>query len=335
MITDARVLQPDFVPAEIKHRSAELTHITNTLLPLLSNTGHPQPSFLYGPSGAGKTCIARYTLNKLREEAVNVTTQYVNCWEDYSRFKTLYRILEGIDRTFDVHRQSTPQDALLDRIKAYDGGPYVVILDEVDQLEDKDLLYNLHRVPHLTLILIANRTEEVFELLDTRVLSRLQDCIQIRFSRYDTSELTAILEDRARWGLTEDAIATEQLRMIADHAGGDARVAIGILRTATHQAQQQGAETITDQMIETAVPEARSEIRQKTVDRLTEHQQVLYDVITDAGEIGASDLYAAYRERVTDPKTKRTMRNYLQKLERYNLITAQGKTKGRTYQPQA
>jgi len=73
--------------------------------------------------------------------------------------------------------------------------------------------------------------------------------------------------------------------------------------------------------------------RQKTTDKLTKHQQVLYETIKEKSEIGAGDLYDAYCEDVDDPKTRRTMRNHLSKLEQYNLIFASGKTKARTYQP--
>ncbi len=134
MITNARVLQQEFIPGEVKHRDAEVSHLSDTLRPLSTGNGRPTPSFLCGPSGVGKTCIARYTVTQLRENVVELNHQYVNCWEDYSRFKTLYRILDGINQTIDIHRQSTPRDELLDRLRAYDGPRYVVILDEVDQL---------------------------------------------------------------------------------------------------------------------------------------------------------------------------------------------------------
>lgn len=61
MITNAWVLQPEFIPGEDKHRDAEVSHLSDTLRPIATNEGHPTPSFLTGPSGAGKTCIARHT----------------------------------------------------------------------------------------------------------------------------------------------------------------------------------------------------------------------------------------------------------------------------------
>jgi orc1/cdc6 family replication initiation protein len=335
MITDARVLQQEFIPGEVKHRDAEVSHLSDTLRPLNTGDGRPTPSFLYGPSGTGKTCIARYTVNQLRENVVDLSHQYVNCWEDYSRFKTLYRILDGINKTLDIHRQSTPRDELLDRLRAYDGPHYVVILDEVDQLQDKDVLYDLQRTRNLTMILIANRQEDVFSFLDERLNSRLQGCARIRFSQYRLSELVAILTDRARWGLEPNSIGQSALEMIANRAAGDARVAIGILRNATQRAVREDRNEITAEVIRKAVPEAKTEIQQQATDKLTKHQQVVYDIIAASEEIAGGELYEKYCREVGDPKTRRTVRNYVSKLEQYNLVVAEGNTKARVYRPVA
>ena len=331
MITDARVLQPEFVPNDVKHRSAEVSHLSDTLRPIMDGK-RAEASLLYGPSGAGKTCIAQHTIEQLRENVVALNYQYVNCWEDHTRFKTLYRLLTGIDKAFDIHRQSTPKDELVERLREYDGPPYVVILDEVDQLQNKSLLYDLYRVSNLTMVLITNREEDVFTELDDRLNSRLKTCARIKFGQYNIPQLVAILEDRAHWGLEPDAIDTERLELIADYAAGDARVAIGIFRNAARVAQQECHEKITTEVIEDVVPEAKSEIRKKTTDKLTKHQQVLYETIKRAGEIGPNDLYDEYCAAVDDPKTRRTMRNHLSKLEQYNLVFASGNTRARTYQ---
>lgn len=80
-----------------------------------------------------------------------------------------------------------------------------------------------------------------------------------------------------------------------------------------------------------AVPEAKNEIRQKKIEKLTEHQQTLYDIIAAAEEIEPSALYECYQEQVSEPKSNRTVRNYLQKMERYNLIECAGENRGRIY----
>lgn len=332
MIRDARVLQSQFVPDDVEHRNAEVNALSNTLKPIMD--GHSgEPSLLLGPTGAGKTCIARFTVERLRENVLDIKTQYVNCWQDYTRFKVLYRILEAIDRTVDIHRRSTPKDELLDRVRAYDGPQCVVILDEVDQLQENRVLYDLYQLPRISMILIANRERDLFSLLDDRLTSRLQTCVRISFEKYPLDELVAILEARAHWGLSEDAVGTDELELIADAAAGDARIAISILRNAARLADQCGSDRISTDLVHDAVPEGRDEVRQKTIDQLTPHQRTLYDILNDEGELEMGPLYDAYLDAVDAPKTRRTVRNYLSKMEHYRLIHADGQNRARTYRP--
>ena len=330
MIRDARVLRAGFVPREVEHRDAEVNHLSSVLEPL--TRGEPADTTLItGPTGSGKTCIAKFTVNELRQENLDVESVYVNCWEDHTRFKALYRVLDEIERTVDIHRQSTPRDVLLERLREHEEPPCVVIFDEVDQLEDKRILYDLNRLPQYSLILIVNREEELFVEIDDRLASRLRGSERIRFNRYKIDQLVDILQERAKHALVPNAIEESELELIADAASGDARVAITTLRIAARHAEQESVEQITADIIESAVPEARQELRQKNIEALTPHQRAVYDVIEDHEEIAPGDLYREYREQVDDPKADRTIRNYLNKLEQYNLITAEGTTRDRIY----
>jgi Cdc6-like AAA superfamily ATPase len=123
------------------------------------------------------------------------------------------------------------------------------------------------------------------------------------------------------------------LTEVAEAAAGDARIAIGILRAAAREADEKGLDRITDDLIKEGIPEAKAEIRQKHVQKLTEHQRVLYDIIVERGEVSPSGLYEAYCTRVDDSKSQRMMRNHLQKMQRYNLIRAEGQSRSRTLHP--
>lgn len=329
MIGDARVLQPEFVPREVEHRDGEVDALTNALAPITRGESG-ETAFLFGPSGTGKTCIAQYTVERLREQVVDIEYQYVNCWRDYTRYRALYRVLEGIEGTLDIHRQSTPTDELSERLRSYDGTPYVVVLDEVDQLQDTSVLYDLYSTRDCTMVLIANRQAAVFDDLDDRLGSRLHSARRVRFGRYSLDELVAILEARVKWGLTS-AVDRTHLEHIADAAAGDARIAIGILRNAARDAERAGREELTAGLVEGAIPEARQQVRRTNLETLTEHQRVLYDVIDEYGEVDPGELYGQYQERVSDPRTKRTVRNHLQKMVHYDLVVADGEKRARTY----
>ena len=118
MIVDGRVLQDDFVPSEVVHRHDEVTLLSEALEPLLADE-RPETAFLFGPTGVGKTCIARYTLDRLGEQLPSARVAYVNCWQEYTRFRVLYSVLETAGRTVDVHR-STPKDELFERLAETD-----------------------------------------------------------------------------------------------------------------------------------------------------------------------------------------------------------------------
>lgn len=332
MIRDARVLHAEFVPDELEHRNAEINTLSNTLKPIMDGYAG-DPSLLLGPSGAGKTCIARFTVDRLRENVLDINTQYVNCWQDYAHFQVLYRLLETVGTTVDIHRRSTPTDELLNRLRQYDGPPFVVILDEVDQLEDTGVLYDLYHLPPITLILITNREQDLFAQLDDRLTSRLHPSVRISCEKYHLDELVAILDARAQWGLVDDALGSHELEVIADAAAGDARIGIGILRHAARLAAQADAHRISSEIVQQAIPEGRHDVRQKTIEQLTTHQRTLYEILHKQGELDPGALYEAYRDRVDEPKSNRTVRNYLTKMAHYRLIHAEGENRARTYRP--
>jgi Cdc6-like AAA superfamily ATPase len=124
-------------------------------------------------------------------------------------------------------------------LRAYDGPPCVVILDEADQLDDRSVLYDLYALSGISMLLIANDTDAVLAGADERLTSRLRGREHVRFDRYGVAELTAILAARARWGLEAGAIDRAELETIADAAAGDARVAISILRSAARRATRE------------------------------------------------------------------------------------------------
>ncbi|KOX91298.1 AAA family ATPase [Haloarcula rubripromontorii] len=330
MIRDARVLRAGFIPKEIEHRDAEVNHLSSVLEPITN--GEPaDTAIVTGPSGAGKTCISKFITERLREEVLDVESTYVNCWRNYTRFRTLYQILDDLGQTIDIHRQSTPHDELVGRLQQHDGPRAVIILDEVDQLEDPGILYDLHSLEQFALVCIANKEEELFSRVDDRLVSRLRSSEHVRMDKYHDEQLYDILHARAKWGLDENVITDNQLYHIADAAAGDARLAIGILRIAASTADREDQATITDEMLRDAADDARAEIRQTSLDSLTPHQQAVYDVIREYGPVGPSKIHERYSDAVDDPRTKRTIRTYLSKMIQYNLLVAQGTSRDRQY----
>jgi orc1/cdc6 family replication initiation protein len=330
MIRDARVLRAGFVPREIQHRDAEVNHLSSVLEPI-ANGDPADTAIVTGPSGTGKTCLSQFVTERLREEVLDVEVTYINCWRNYTRFRALYQILDDLGQTIDIHRQSTPHDELVDRLQKYDGPRAVVILDEVDQLEDPDLIYDLHSLSQFAVICIANKEEELYSRVDDRLVSHLRASEHVRMDKYHDEQLVDILQARVRWGLEQDSITDTQLYHIADAAAGDARLAIGMLRIAASKADRQSAGQITDELLREAAGDARAQLRQKSIDSLTPHQRVVYDIVREHGPLAPSGIHEQYTDAVDDPRTKRTVRSYLSKMAQYNLLAVQGESRDREY----
>jgi len=332
VIEDARVLTEDFIPKEVVHRASQVEVIEDNLKPLIEgNNGRNM--LIYGPTGVGKTCITRYVLQELSSYVSNLKDSFVNCWTKDSNFKILYDLVTELGSPLGLHRKGTSTEDLLEKLKEVfnEREKGVVVLDEVDQLENDKLLYHLSQLPNLTLIFISNR-ETVFYDTDPRVRSRLEGKAEIEFPKYSPEELKDILADRANWGLVPDAIKDSQLKRIAHASQGDARKGITALRIAAEAAEREDS-SIKDEHIQQALPQAGEEKKQQSLASLNQHQKILYEIIEDKQEVKPSALYEQYEKKKGENcVVRRTVRKYLKKMERYDLIEKKGEGRWTTYQ---
>jgi len=332
IIKDLRVLTESFIPRRIIHRDGQINALRDNLKPLIDKEA-PRNSFIYGPPGTGKTSMSQYVVDELKAYSP-VLSVYINCWLYPSRFKILYSILQSLGQIF-IHRKGTPTDELLDLLRQkMKNRSCVIVLDEADQLEDDKILYDLVETPGICIIMIANK-ETIFYDADPRIRSRLESMERIEFRPYSTNEILDILKDRAEWGLVPHVITPVQLNKIAEHSNGDARKAIGVLRAAAETAENQDSELITDTHIEKAIPKSVSINQTKTLESLNVHQKILYGIIKSSRQVPSSDLYQKYsavcREKDLEPLVDRTIRNHLEKLQSYNLISVSGEGRWTVY----
>jgi len=329
IIHDLDPLTEEFIPESILHRMSQRELIEDTLAPLLKGY-KPRPLLLFGAAGAGKTSLATDIAEDLADESGTLKVAYVNCWVDYSKFRVLYSIVQQIASPLLIHRKGTPTDELVERLEhALKTCRCLVILDEVDQLKDKDALYVLAR-PSVGLIFIAD-TEGALLDASMRTRSRLGSLRTIGFKAYSVDQLVSILEDRVKHALYPQAISQEQLRSIAISANGDARRAIETLRFASEDAQRNDRDSIGDDDIKQAIPHARKASDERGISKLNMHQRVLYAIIQEAKSISSADLYHRYYEQIHDPVRVRTLRDYLQKMTFYGFVHARGTGRWRTY----
>lgn len=335
MITDARVFDTrEFVPSQemIVSRHDEISALSNDIEAFLDGTGNTH-SLITGPTGAGKTCIARFVLEELRKQRLDTRTEHIDCWQHHSDFAFLGRLLAGVGRPVGLDERNVPHDQLLQYLREADDQPYVVVLDELDQLDNLDILHDLYNMSHVYPVMICNREEDLFTRLESRARSRWGVGRKLRCSSYSHDELVNILELRARYGLEPESVTESVLEEIADGVAGDARLAIKGLKHASRIAVEIGKDRINAELVADALTEAEDDVRQATLSSLNRDQRILYEILEEYDvPLGMGEVEGEYHSRVPEPKSTRTLRRYLKKMEHYNLIEISGENRGRTYQ---
>ncbi|WP_435099565.1 Cdc6/Cdc18 family protein [Halarchaeum sp. P4] len=328
MITNLRALEEAYVPRDLHHREGQINQMTASLEPLLND--HPgEDLFVFGPSGAGKTTIAKFVLRQLHRQA-DIAWGYVNCISDSGKSAVLHRLLRDAGLGLDLRQEGTSPSTFLNRLRDLDR-QFIAVLDEVDVLADHDTLTALYEIPNVTLLLITVDENDFFASLDGRLQSRLRGTVRVELRPYSHNEMVDILRSRVKAGLRPGMIQDEVLEHIADLATGDARYAITLLRRAARAVESSERRYITRDVVDSVAGEARDVIHDQRVTSLSTEKRLLYELVTQAGTISASDLRARYKEQRTDPIASRTRRKYLRALERYGLVESSGQGRGKTF----
>lgn len=329
MITDARAFKPEFVPQELHHREGEIDALTTTLRPI-ANGFAGGDAFIFGPSGTGKTTIARYVVDMLQQETLDTTSAYVNAMSNSTPADVLFSLARDAGVASDLRKAGSHTSRFLDRIENVDG-QFIAILDEVHVLEDYDVLQALWETSNVTLLMICLDEEHLFAEFEQQLQSRFGSARKVRLHRYSTEEMTAILRGRVRAGLRPGVIDDETLAYVADRAAGDARAGIALLRSAVERAVADDCNQITRPLVDDVEGAARADMRAQRVRELDTDKRLLYEIIQTEGKVDAGELHRRYEERVQDPVTRSTRRKYLGRLEDYELISSIGRGRGKQY----
>jgi orc1/cdc6 family replication initiation protein len=310
-----------FIPTRLLHREGQLRELERCLKPALRKKSI-ENVFLVGPSGTGKTTLAKWILEGYFKEI----SAYINCWKYQSTHEVLKEIL--LNFQIPVHGREPTGELVKKLENLLKKKKIIVCLDEVDQLNNFNVLYILAR-NNCGLILASTHYHALLDL-PSRIKSSLA-LTEIEFPAYKPDELFDILKDRVLFSFRPGTIRRELIKIASVAAEGDARVGLEILRRAGRKAEDKGLEKVTIEEIKQAIKEARKTKVSFIVSKLNEHQRVIYEILARKKKMPSGLLYREYCKLVSKPVVDRAYRNYMKEMVALGLVKAEGSGRWKSY----
>ena len=259
------VLDKNYIPSRLIARDEQIKDVANLIQPILSHDS-PQSATIYGKTGTGKSVVVRYVLQKLKEtlpeDRTDVVSIYLNCEDANTTTKILVSILNQLAPDINLPKRGISALEYYDvlwKILNKRQLTVIFVFDEIDNIKDDNILYNLSRAGermminndiHIGILGLSNDLLFI-DRLDSRVVSSFGRRNFV-FPPYNANELKDILEDRAKLAFRDGALNDSVIPLCAALSAqehGDAREAILLLKTAGDIAVREKTETITEKHV--------------------------------------------------------------------------------------
>ncbi len=297
---------------------------------------------ILGKGGVGKTCTARYFGKNFRtiaiENDIKLFLEYFNCINFRSKSKIIRELLakyqHGSGRGFSDDEALKLILSQLIREKGY----MLLIIDEIHLLKPDEVLAFLdiaetfgHQNAKLSLLLIS-RSKDWMTIENERILSRLNEKIQLK--PYDFDESKQILKYRSELALKENVIDEELLTMVSqivvDHK--NMRHGIEILRKSGSYCDKEGLDRITADIIREASNDVYPTFRNDIIDQLKDQELLaLYGIVrslinNDEPFTLVDDAFEEYNaiceNYSIEPHVKMSFRKYVRQLTQLKIMAS-------------
>lgn len=352
VIKDTHVLDFDYVPEELPHRTEQLKKLAQIFKPMLKNSS--QNLVIRGPVGTGKTVLVKHFCTKFiaiaRKHSITVEYVHINCRKRSTDAMVLIGILNHFDKRFPdrgfsvqemlqiLHKQLQRRDAQL-----------LLVLDEADALIKKsgsNLLYSLSRFTDesmkadnpISIIIISQK--DVLSGVDLAAVSSFKRGNIVRLATYERNELYDIITQRVHLGFHSGTVRDESINLIADISceWGDARFAIELLWKSGMYADEQHKKLVVPEHVRAAKAETYSVITETKLKTLEKHQ--LLTLLSIAKRLQKNDVAYAITSEVEQtyaitceeykekPRAHTMFWNYLKEIEGAGFIHLKPSGKG-------
>jgi len=334
------VLSPNYLPDNLPNRMEEIKGISRIIHDALEdNVTH---ILLSGQPGTGKTAAIKLIFKNLKVDT-DALLCYVNCFNKSTRMGVIYSMVldffkEKRPTRKMPSRRGIAYDELLDSFKKElekTNTKVVVCLDEVDQLEETELIYDLIRTRwdtgRIQVIGISNNPF-IFKDLDPRTKSRLYPLREISFNPYTKEQMCEIVKAKVEGAFHEDVVDKEAIDYLAEFTAqkkGDVRVARETLLRAGELARKSGDSKVGVKHIRERLNRTRHTKAISVINELTKRERFILRLIPEKGTY-YPQLYKFYKS--TDGQLgDRMFRNYIERFSKFNLINMERKGVGGSY----
>ena len=318
----AHFLSREYLPEKVIGREEQRRKLEMCLSPMKESQA-PLNAWLHGPTGSGKTVLARTVARDMCQNSTARFAFYVNCWKRGSLYQVVQAIAESL-KVLGADAQDT--NVKLERIRqVVKDRPVVVILDDIDRVapsERERIICGLLNLAKVGVVCIANRSETLVSL-EERTRSRLSPAV-IPFQSYSRQELEEILLDRAKEALALGAWSEGVLRDLAQSARGDARAALEALRQAAVASESSGKNRIALSACAGVLREQAPTRQEEMVQRLSYHERLMYELALKHEPVLSTELRLAYgdhcQKNAIRPVARRTFSKYVKLMVERGLL---------------
>jgi cell division control protein 6 len=341
LFKNEEVFTPNHVPEDFIHRDDQLKEISLSIKPGLRGV-NPINTLIHGPPGTGKTTAIKYLFNQVNELTGKITTVYVNCEDNNTRFSVFSRIHEEVfgHSPPDTGKPlNTVKEKVFKKLQR-EGKSLCVALDEMD------LLFLNKTIDNLLIDLLKAHTTYGYDkigvigvMIDENFMHNLEaktlsvfNPVRVYFPPYGSSEVYDILSNRVKYGLYDGVLSSKLVEYIAGKTAelGDLRVGIDLIRRSAMLAERDACKKISKNHVDEAYEKDSRRLElTETLKSLEEDERKLLDIIAKHDGSKSGIVYKELRGE-TGVGVKR-YNEMVKKLEYYKLIdTVAAEGRGQT-----